>query len=392
MRIFSSDVFTTGLAIFSMLFGAGNLIYPLLIGMTAGNLTWLGMIGFLITATLLPLLGLVGMILFDGNYNEFFGRLGTTAGKVVIFLSLLIIGPVVAIPRIVTLSHIMIAPFLPTELLQKSGHISSGIFALIFLGITFLATYRENKIIDILGNFISPALLVSLGIIITKGLMTAQTVVPALDTPWNIFLKNVMRGYETLDLLGAIFFASIIISLLKAKGGAQQSAKQLASQGFKSGLLGVLCLCIIYVGMSLVSMFHSHGMAHLGAGALFRELSFQVLGNGGAVIISVAVLMACLSTAIALVAVFAEYLQRTVFYNRISYVTALITTIVCCLPLSIFGLDAILELTGGPIVYIGYPIIITITLCNIAYKVWGMDWIKAPVALVFIASCISYWR
>lgn len=390
MRMFSSDVFTTGLAIFSMLFGAGNLIYPLIIGMTAGNLTWIGMIGFLITAAILPLLGLVAMILFDGDYQDFFGRLGYIPSKVLIFLSLLIIGPVVAIPRIVTLSHVMIAPFIPIELLQTSSQLSSALFACIFLGLTFLASCRENKIIDILGKYISPILLASLAIIIAKGFWSADSIVPAQDIPWNILIKNIVRGYETLDLLGAIFFASIILSLLKAKRPNQSSA-QLAAQGFKSGILGVFFLCLVYIGMSLVSMFHSHGMTHLDAGALFREISFHILGNNGAIIISLAVLMACLSTAIALVAVFAEYIQQTLLYNRISYVTALLITLVCSMPLSIFGLSTILEVTGGPIVYIGYPVIITITVCNIAYKLFHFNWIKLPVLIVFIATCISYW-
>lgn len=377
-----SDVFTTGLAIFSMLFGAGNLIYPLLVGMTAGNLTFFGMIGFLITAVLLPLLGLITMILFDGNYEAFFHRLGTIPGSLSIFVSMLIIGPGMAIPRITTLSHTMIAPFLPFSFLKTDHHYSSVLFALIFLGITFLATYKENKIIDILGKCISPILLGSLFLIIVKGMVSAESVVPATGSILTIFTQNFIRGYETLDLLGAIFFASIVITILKKRTGNFYTHHELALIGCKSGLIGIFLLSLVYGGMSILSMYHSHGLYYLNAGQLFQTLSFKVLGSYGALVMSIAVLMACLSTAIALSVVVAEYIQHTIFKSNISYLSALIITLLLSLPLSVAGLDQVLALTGGSILYVGYPLLITLTLCNLAYKLYGFKPVKIPVIIV----------
>jgi LIVCS family branched-chain amino acid:cation transporter len=101
-------IISTGLAIFSMLFGAGNLMYPLQVGMVSGPLTWIGMIGFAITAVCLPIAGLIGMLLFNGDFRAFYYRLGPVAGSILLFISILIIGPMVAIPRITTLSHTII--------------------------------------------------------------------------------------------------------------------------------------------------------------------------------------------------------------------------------------------------------------------------------------------
>src|SRR3990167_9855894 len=215
----SSNIITIGLAIFSMFFGAGNLMYPLYVGLHSGANNMYGMFGFLITAVLLPLIGLIAMILFDGNYEEFFGRLGTGIGKTIIFLCMLIIGPMIAIPRIVTLSHTMIAPFLPITLLQEVTTFSSFVFAFIFLGITFLATFRENRIVDLLGTVISPLLLLSLFSIIAKGIFTGQEIIHISALPWDAFVANFIRGYETLDLLGGIFFSSIVIHILKNQMG-----------------------------------------------------------------------------------------------------------------------------------------------------------------------------
>src|SRR5580700_8600887 len=97
---------TVSFAVFSMFFGAGNLIYPLEVGLTSGIDGIVGLVGFLLTAVALPFIGLFAMILFDGNYNEFFNRLGIVPGQMLLFVCLMIIGPVIAIPRIITLSHV----------------------------------------------------------------------------------------------------------------------------------------------------------------------------------------------------------------------------------------------------------------------------------------------
>ena len=257
-----SQIITVGLAVFSMFFGAGNLVYPLKVGLTSGQNIMFGMMGFILTAICLPLAGLIAMILFDGNYTEFFYRLGSKAGAFMILICMLVIGPVIAIPRIVTLSHTMIAPFIPFEVLREVNPQSSFLFALIFLGITFLATFRENRIVDILGNFISPALLVSLAIIIIKSLWIAQASVVSPLTAWESFKTSFITGYETLDLLGGIFFSSIVIHILKNTTGGKvgYNRTKLALIGTQAGTLGVALLALVYIGMGFLSLYHGHGL------------------------------------------------------------------------------------------------------------------------------------
>lgn len=382
-------IVATGLAIFSMLFGAGNLIYPLQVGVESGNLTAFGIFGFLITAVCLPVIGLIAMLLFDGDYQSFYLRLGKPIGHVLLFASIMIIGPILAIPRITTLSHTMIAPFLPT-FLQTITPLTSFIFALLFLGTTFLATYRENQIVNILGKYISPILLLSLIIIIVSGFFTAENIVPTTNTAWQIFKTNAVRGYETLDLLGAIFFAAIVLTILKQTIGTGHSVGTLVRVGLQSGIIGVSLLGLVYIGMSMLGAYHGHGLLHINAGELFREISFGILGNYGALLIGTAVLMACLSTSIALSAVAAEYTHQVIFKNSIDYVHALMIVLLACIPLSTIGLGQVLKLTAGPIVYIGYPIIIALTFCNIAYKMWDFKSVKLPVFLAFVVALISY--
>lgn len=383
-RFFQSQTIATGLAIFSMFFGAGNLIFPLKVGLIAGQKNLWAIIGFMLTGVFLPLLGLIAIILFNGNYKEFFDRLGKIPGACFALFCLLIIGPLVAMPRIVTLSHIMVAPFL--------GNISLILFTLIFLAVTFLGTYKENRIISLLGYIISPLLLISLTIIIVKGLLVRGQPTHALNiTGLRLFWESIKVGYNTLDVLGAIFFSSIVITILKdnLKDHSEKSLKKLAIMGFKSGLLGVSLLGIIYFGMSYLGVFHGLGLESLNEGELFSALSFRILGSHGAIIIALAVLMACYSTIIALTAVSAEYVQQTILNNKISYVQALLIVLGITALISNFGLSKILA-TSGPFIEAGYPALIMLTVVNVAYKLFGFTPVKIPVFITLFISCLVF--
>lgn len=375
-----------------MLFGAGNLMYPLQVGMNSGDKIFWGLLGFILTAVILPVIGFVGMILFDGNYQAFFFRLGKTAGSCVIALCMLVIGPLIAIPRITTLSHTMIAPFLSGTPLATIDYWSSCLFALLFLGITFLITYRENRIMAILGTVISPLLLISLAIIIIKGLLFHGEIGDSPLSRACVIKTNFMLGYETLDLVGALFLSSIVLSMIKVTMDRSITTKPrlLAYVALKASMIGVGFLSLIYIGMAFLGMYYGYGLEAINAGELFRTISFRILGTYGAIVIATAVLMACLSTAIALSAVVAEYAQKQLFQYRISYVTSLMLVLIASLPLSIAGLTTVLKLTGGFITYVGYPVLIVLTVVNILYKLFGFSWVKLPVAITFVVFTLLH--
>jgi len=333
------------------------------------------------------------MILFDGNYNAFFGRLGNIPGKLMILFSMIIIGPLIAIPRIVTLSHTMVAPFIPLAFLQTICPTSSLVFALLFLGTTFLCTYKESKVVDLLGVVISPILLLSLMVIVAVGLLTASTPVPVETGLTGIFTTNFLGGYETLDLFGAIFFSSIVLSIIKKSAGASAAhiPKKLALIGLQAGILDLTLLGLVYAGLSIQGAFHSHGLGNINAGELFREVSLRILGASGALVIATAVLLACLSTAMGLAAVVAEYIQNILFKGRICFVSSLILALAACLPLSVAGLGHVLALTAGPVTFVGYPVLIALTFCNIAYKTVGFKPVKLPVLATFVLALAVYF-
>jgi LIVCS family branched-chain amino acid:cation transporter len=374
-----SGIWTIGLAIFSMLFGAGNIIYPIKCGVVAGNQNIFGISGFILTGVILPIIGLISMILFDGNYKRFFHRIGKTPGSIAILYCMLILGPLIAMPRCITVPFEMLKPFMPDMNLP--------VFSIIFTIITFLMTYKESKILSILGNIISPLLLGSLTIIAIKGLWQADQIAEVQIASTNIFIEQLTHGFQTLDLLGGLFFAYIVLRILKANSSSEKvSTKDLAIISLKSGLIAGILLMLVYVAFSFLGAYYSKLVTvDMNGAEMFRIISLHILNTYSILVIMIAVLMACLSTITALAAVFSEYLHHELFNNKLSYISCLTITMIITTIISNFGLSNILQYSM-PIILIGYPIITIITLCNLAYALLGFRYIKIPVALTALIT------
>lgn len=108
----SDHVVTVGIALFSMLFGAGNLIIPPLLALQAGSATPVAMLGFLIAAIGLPVMGFIAVAL-AGTARELAGRVHPKFGEFFVAAVYLAIGPCLAIPRTSSTAFEMLVPLLP---------------------------------------------------------------------------------------------------------------------------------------------------------------------------------------------------------------------------------------------------------------------------------------
>lgn len=380
----SISIRTIGLAIFTMLFGSGNIIFPIKAGVLSGDQNYIGILGFLLTGVLLPIIGLVAMILFDGNYNAFFARTGRVPGFLAILFCMFIIGPFLVMPRCITVPYDLLHPFL--------SNISLPIFSLLFVLLTFGLTYKESKLLNILGKYISPIKIGSLALIVIIGLMGATNMIHQNISASDVFFSQVLHGFQTLDLLGSLFFAYIIVRLIKINDTHHElNTKQLAVMCLKGGCIASLFMASFYLGFSFLGAYYAH-LVHpaMNGAEIFRTITLHVLGQQfGIMILVVAVILSCVATISALAAVFAEYLRNEVFDKSLSYVQCLIIGLSITTIVSNFGLTNILN-WSAPIITFGYPIIVTITLCNLAYKLFNFKWIKLPVFLTTIAMIWMY--
>jgi branched-chain amino acid:cation transporter, LIVCS family len=374
-----SGIWTIGLAIFSMLFGAGNIIYPIKCGVVTGSQNFIGVAGFILTGVFLPIFGLVAMILFDGNYKKFFNRIGKVPGAIAILYCMLILGPLIAMPRCITVPFEMLKPFMPGMNLP--------LFSILFAITTFLMTYKESKILSLLGNVISPILLGSLAIIAGKGLWQADHLTEQTIPTTTVFLEQLTHGFQTLDLLGGLFFAYIVLRILKSNRTSEQvKTKDLAMTSLQSGFIAGILLMLVYVAFSYLGAYYADLVTiDMNGAEMFRIISLNILNKHSIFVIMMAVLMACLSTITALAAVFAEYIHHELFNKKLSYVACLTLTMVVATVISNFGLSNILHYSM-PIILIGYPIITAITMCNLAHVLFGFEYIKLPVALTALVT------
>lgn len=373
---------TTGLAIFSMLFGAGNLLAPLLVGIATGSAHIVpGIFPFLLTAVFLPLCGLVAIILFDGDYYAFFNRLGTIPGKIALFICMFVMGPLVAMPRLITTTYIMLEPVLPT--------VPLFLFSIFFVCATFVCTVQENKIIDLLGTFVSPLLLISLSIIIIKGILLHPPHLPVQPSP-AVWFYNLQTGYLTLDLLASIFFASMVLMMLKEQISDSVNTKTIAYICLNAGFIGFALLTLIYFGLCYLGAYYGAHISFSNPAELFCLLAFNLFDTWAAFIMSVCIFLACFSTMIALTALTATYFHHLIDDKSVTHPQVLCMVLGTTAFISNIGLNTLLSFSQ-PIILICYPSLMVMTILNIFYKLWGIQLITTPVMFTFVSTLFYYF-
>jgi branched-chain amino acid:cation transporter, LIVCS family len=196
--------FAVGMAIFAMFFGAGNIVFPLALGQFALDKTPLALVGLLISAVLMPFLGLLTMFLYQGNVAHFFGRLGKIPGLILSFVTIALLGPLGCIPRSITVAY-------STFSVSYEG-VPIVLFSIIFCVSIFIFVFNKGKLLSIIGYILSPfkiSLLVSL---IFLGYVTAPEMftLQAEQSDGALFIHALKEGYNTMDLLGAFFFAPVL--------------------------------------------------------------------------------------------------------------------------------------------------------------------------------------
>ncbi len=368
----TSRLIQLGLAIFAMLFGAGNVVYPLCLGRDAGSMVMFAVIGFIITGVVVPLIGLVSAALFNGDYKKFLGMAGRWPGMIIAFICMLLLGPLGATPRCITLAHGAVHWHLPT--------ISLFVFSLITAVLIFFSTIRRSMVVELMGKVFGPIKLVLLFIIITLGLLATAAPLTTVLTGSTAFARGFADGYLTLDLIGTIFFSALIIRSIRTSMKPEERDDQaaIAWYGLKAGVIGGSLLGLVYVGFSFAAAKHGIALEFVDKTELLSALAEMVLGARASILANITTTIACLSTAIALTAVFAEYMASELFGGRIKYIHALVVTVVMNLAMTNLGFSGLAHVME-PLVVVCYPALIVLSLANAAHVFWRFNYIKEVV-------------
>lgn len=309
-----NDVIVIGFALFAMFFGAGNLLLPPALGHLSGRNWVLAFSGFLLTGVGMPILGIVSMGKCGGRLSDFIKNINGIFGTFFIIFVMLIIGPLFALPRLAaTTFEIAVAP-------MKLG-INSVFFSLIFFGITLFFVLTPTNVVDRVGKILTPALIIMTAMFIVKGVMTpiGKAAAPSAD---KLFLRGFKEGYQTMDALASIIFATIAISAIGAKGYGDR--KSLFQMSVYTGMLACFGLALVYGGLMYVGATGSRVLPEqLSRSAIVVRSSELLWGSWGRVVLGLAIGLACLTTAIGLIATVGKYFSER-FRNDISYRAAVI--------------------------------------------------------------------
>lgn len=356
MKKYTKDAIVIGFALFSMFFGAGNLIFPGFLGNTLGSSFFTGMIGFVITGVGLPLLAILSCSKGDGSFESIASKIGPKF--VIIFTTILFmaIGPLLAVPRTAaTTFEISIYPFFPT--------IPAVIVIAAYFIINLIFVLKRSSIIDTIGKFLTPALLIILIVIIIKGIFMPIGEITNTNAQ-NVLSSSLIEGYQTMDAIAALLFAAIVTNSLKDKG---YKKKDMPSMILKSSLVAAIGLAFVYGGLMYIgAQTTTIASSDLGKTGLLLFIAKHILGSAGPVVIGLAMGLACLSTSIGLITAGSDFFEK-VSKGKLTYkFNAIIISLISFL-VALLGVDKIIAFSS-PILNLLYPVSITIIVTTLLSK------------------------
>ena len=353
------DVLVVGFALFSMFFGAGNLLFPPYLGLVSGESWFTSLGGFVLADVGLALLVLLAVVNGTGKLESVLIRGGKGLANIIGALAVICIGPLLAIPRTAATTYEMgIQPMLNT-----SGNFVAVIFSVIFFGLTLLLTIKPSKVVDIVGKVLTPLLILSLIVLIVLGILNPiGNISPNVMIENNLFAEGVSQGYLTMDALAAGVFAGVIINAIINKGYNETSEK--VNLTIKAGVVAAIALAVIYGGLTYLGATLSTKFGiNTPQALLMVEITSALLGNPGKILLCIIVSLACLTTSIGLTSATGEYFSN--FTNgKVKYETIVVLVCVFSAVVSNFGVGTIIKFSA-PILEIVYPVLMNLVLLSL---------------------------
>ena len=371
--------------LFGMFFGAGNLIFPVHLGQMAGRNALPAIIGFIITAVGIPILGVaaIGVTHSDG-LQTLSGKVGKGYGIFFTCLLYLTIGPLFAIPRCATVSFTTgITPLLGADSPERLYLL---LFSAVFFAFVLFFSLRPGKITVWIGKIINPLFLFFFAVLMLAALLAPGAAVSAVEPVEayrsDAFFPALIEGYGTMDAIAGLAFGIVVIDVIRRMGADNDDA--IAEDVLSSGLLTGALMALIYV-VSIVVGAQSRGLFELSenGGIALTQIAGHYLGGVGLFILAFTITFACLKTSIGLVTACAETFSKMT-NGKISYRSWAILFTVFSFAVSNIGLSAIIEYSI-PMLMLIYPPAIALILLAFLGKFFAHD------RTVYIATMIGTW-
>lgn len=349
-----TDLIVVGFALFSMFLGAGNLIFPPYLGLHAGE-TWLpALIGFLLTGVGLPLMTVYATLRSGGTIMTLARYVGRPFGRLLGLIVVLSIGPMFAIPRTAATTYeVGVATIVPSVPIEVSS--------VVFFVIVWALTINRSKVVDRLGKYLTPFLLLTLFAIVVAAVINPIGTPGAAAEPAYNFAGGFTEGYQTMDALAASMFAGVALSNIVARG--YNNREEQLSMSIRCGVIAAVLLGLVYCGLTYGGAGATGAFpADIDRSALLIGMTSGLLGSIGAYCLSIAVILACLTTAIGLTVTTGEYFNE-LSGGKLSYKLVVTLTVIAALLISVLGVTTIINL-AVPFLNMVYPVLMALVICN----------------------------
>ena len=363
MKLTKKQMVLISFMLFSMFFGAGNLIFPPFLGQNAGSNTPAATFGFVITAVILPILGVIVVAQSDG-LDKLAGRVNPAFAMIFTMLIYLSIGPGLGIPRAASVPFEMaVAPYLPEG---ANLTLCMLAYSLVFFIIAAWLALTPNKLVERIGRFLTPSLLILIVFLfvsfVTNG--TVSVAAPQQAYAANAFLKGFCEGYQTMDTIAALNFGLVIATTLGTMGLSDK--KDVIHHTKIAGVIAGTILALIYVVLVYMGMASSgvYPIQDNGAWTL-RCIVYQLFAGPGAVLLAAIFTLACLTTCVGLITSISQYfstLFKKFTYRQFVFAISIFAFVICNQ-----GLTTILSISV-PILNAIYPVSIVLIVLGLCHE------------------------
>lgn len=356
------DVLALGFMTFALFLGAGNIIFPPSAGMAAGEAVWSAALGFLITGVGLPLLTVVALARVGGGMAQLTAPLGRRAGLLFAVAVYLAIGPLFATPRTAVVSFEMgLAPFAGNQPLPLA------LYSVVYFAVALFLALNPGRLLERVGKLITPILIVGLlvlgGAAIFAPAGEVGTVAP--DYQAAPLMQGFLQGYLTMDTLGALVFGIVIATAIRDHG--VDMAHRVTRYSIMAALIAAIGLALVYLALFRLGATSQGiaGEAQNGVQILTAYVQYT-FGTPGSLLLALVITLACLTTAVGLIAACGEFFssQFALSYRTVVVVVSLFSLLVANL-----GLTQLISISVPVLVGL-YPLAIVLVLLSLADGLW----------------------
>jgi LIVCS family branched-chain amino acid:cation transporter len=372
-----------GLMLFALFLGAGNIIFPPLLGQLSGDHLVISIIGFLITGVGLPLIAVIAVAKSGGDLQSIASRVHPLFGIIFTVVVYLVIGPLFAIPRTATVSYeIGVLPFLSDSISAEKWPLI--VFSILFFIVTVLFALNPTKLVDRIGKILTPILIAVISLLAIKSFITPMGNIgsPIGTYKKTPFFESFLQGYLTMDVLAALVFGIVVIQALKDKNITD--SKVLVKATIRAGVIAAIGLSIVYISLSYIGATSIDAIGVQDNGGSILALSSNVLfGSFGSIILAMTIAFACLTTSIGLVAAASQFFEKlvpSISYRMFVFIFSGISAVFANV-----GLTQLINFSV-PVLLALYPLAIVLMFLSFVDRSFD----RAPVVYIFALSFTSF--